>query len=303
VTQTHWAHRFDTFVRRKERQAREAAVEGFLTLADHSDRFTLERIGSPWTHDRFDGPFYRSSREDGRSLSLVFVRSREGNTVAEDPGSLGGGSTDQHLVYEGLSRVDADAVLAGAGTVLGSDVLFSVWHPELVRLRAALGKPRHPTQIIVSSRRAVTVRDELIFNVADVPAILITTDEEAVAYIGSAARRPWVHVIGTGTSIDLRRALDTLAREHHLPVISCVGGRTTAAALLDAGLVQDLYLTTSPESGGEPGTSLEPALADHDRALVVRKHGRGSESGVRFDHFRLSGRTSRPNVAAPPSRV
>jgi len=53
--------------------------------------------------------------------SLVFVQAADGNTVASDPALLGGGQTDKHIVYEGLSRVAADAVLAGARTVRGTE--------------------------------------------------------------------------------------------------------------------------------------------------------------------------------------
>ena len=81
---------------------------------------------------------------------LVFVQSRDGNTGTRSPSALGGGRTDEHLIYEGLSRVAADAVLAGAETVRDGNVIFSVWHPELVRMRAALGKPRHPLQVIAT---------------------------------------------------------------------------------------------------------------------------------------------------------
>ena len=31
-------------------------------------------------------------------VNLVFVESREGNTGADDPSTLGGGETDQHLI-------------------------------------------------------------------------------------------------------------------------------------------------------------------------------------------------------------
>jgi hypothetical protein len=65
-------------------------------------RFTA--IGNAWTRRLFDGPFYLSAApRDGVPVTgLVFVRSRDGNTVAKDPGTLGGGEADRHLVYEGL---------------------------------------------------------------------------------------------------------------------------------------------------------------------------------------------------------
>ena len=55
--------------------------------------------------------------------------------------------------------------------------------------------------------------------------------------------------------------------------------------LIDAGLVQDWYLTTSPKPGGEPNTPLYPRPLD--RRLILSKHGTGSESGVMFQHFQV----------------
>ena len=82
----------------------------------------------------------------GRLVRWCSVQSSDGNTCAADPGLLGGGNTDTHLIDEGLSRVAVDAVLAGAETVRRSEVVFSVWHPKLVDLRMSLGLSRHPVQ-------------------------------------------------------------------------------------------------------------------------------------------------------------
>lgn len=58
--------------------------------------------------------------------------------------------------------------------------------------------------------------------------------------------------------------------------ISAVGGRGLATELIDAGLVQDLYLTTSPITGGEPGTPWK-ALRGH-ASTVQRRRRRCFES-------------------------
>jgi hypothetical protein len=64
--------------------------------------------------------------------------------------------------------------------------------------------------------------------------------------------------------------------------ISAIGGRTIARALLDAHLIHDLYLTTSPRPGGHPGTPLYDKPLDG--RLVVRKSGTGPDAGVVFEH-------------------
>jgi hypothetical protein len=48
-------------------------------------------------------------------------------------------------------------------------------------------------------------------------------------------------------------------------------------------LVQDLYLTTGPNNGGEPNTPMFKGKLD--AATVLVKAGTGSEEGVRFVHL------------------
>ena len=65
--------------------------------------------------------------------------------------------------------------------------------------------------------------------------------------------------------------------------LSCVGGRELARQLLDADLIDEVYLTTSPTTGGEPNTPLYPRPLPG--RVIVRKHGSGPESGVVFEQF------------------
>ena len=53
---------------------------------------------------------------------------------------------------------------------------------------------------------------------------------------------------------DVRGPFARLRLDHGLAQISVVGGRNAATALVDAGLIQDLCLTTTSRAGGEPGT-------------------------------------------------
>ena len=139
-------------------------------------------IGNAWTRALFDGDFYRSaSNDDIPVTNLVFVESREGNTGADDPSTLGGGETDKHLIYEGLSRVDADAVFAGATTARSDELVFSVWHPELITLRLDLGHPRHPAQVVVVSRSSLRFETALMFQEPELPVYLVTTSDAAAS--------------------------------------------------------------------------------------------------------------------------
>ena len=283
--------RFDDYCRGKQAAAAVAVLPPYKTAAIDLRFGTFRAIGNSWSRSRFDGDFYRTAyvNLDIPVTNLVIVESIEGNTAADDPATLGGGATDKHLIYEGLSRVDADAVLAGATTARSDDLVFSVWHPELVDLRRELGRARHPAQVIVASRSAVRIEQALMFQEPEVPVFLVTTSDAASSLRLQVAARPWIRVIDGGQPLSMRTALRAL-RAHGVETLSAIGGRTTARALLREGVVHDLYLTTSAHRGGEPHTPLvEQPLDAHS---VVVKLGTGPEEGVRFVHYVLG--TGRP---------
>jgi riboflavin biosynthesis pyrimidine reductase len=276
---------FERYVKRKEELAAAARLSGFYTVEDATAGRGLVPIGHAWTRGLFDGNFYRREPADTvhPAVSLVFVQSRGGNTVADNPSALGGGETDTHLIYEGLSRVDADAVLAGAGTARGERIVFSVWHPELVALRLARGHARHPAQVIVTGRGDLPIESGLMFNEPTLRVFLITRSLLAGLLAERVHRRPWVEVIDAGDPVSLDTAL-RLLRRRDIHVVSAVGGRHTATSLLREELVREVYLTTSPIEAGEPNTPFyegsPPALT-----RVLAKAGRGAEADVRFEHF------------------
>lgn len=281
-----WGARFAQYAERKQRDAVAAAISPFVTEADHR-RPDLRAIGNTWSRANFDGDFYLSSPQPARpAASLVFVQSRDGNTGAANPSSLGGGEADKHLIYEGLSRAAADAVLAGAETIRGGNIVLSTWHPELVALRASLGLPRHPIQI-VATLRGMPLETGLLFNVPDVPVVVMTVPAVVAAMRDALAERPWVTPLPMRAPADVRAAFQDL-RRLGITTISCIGGRMLARQLLDAALIEDLYLTTAAKDGGEPGTPLYPGPLDGN--LVIRKRGTGADQGVVFEHLTLERR-------------
>jgi riboflavin biosynthesis pyrimidine reductase len=279
--------RFAEYALRREKEALAAALPPYETVADHAGP-TMIPLGNAWTDQLFDGRFYRSSRPAQPGLpvvNLVFVQSREGNTIAENPQMLGGGQTDKHLVYEGLSRVDADAVLSGAITARARSLVLSVWHPQLVNLRLSLGKPRHPIQVIVTASGDLHFDEGLMFQESELRSCVLAPSSAVAKLADRVKTAPWVEIIDAGEPLSMRSGLRQLA-SRGVQVVSVIGGRRTAQALLDEQTVADLYLTTSPITAGEPNTPFYtgPPLP---QTLVVEKRGTGAEVGVRFEHWRL----------------
>jgi riboflavin biosynthesis pyrimidine reductase len=285
ISPEHHGSRFDAYCRRKEAAAVLAPLAGLRTVFDRASGNGLRPIGNDWTRAVFDGDFH--VRDPGLpglpAVSLVFVQSREGNTVADDPSTLGGGETDKHLVYEGLSRVTADAVLAGAATARGEETVFSVWHPQLVALRQACGKPRHPAQVVVTASADLPLDRGLMFTAPELPVVIYAPSRVVGSVRERLRERLWIEVVDAGEPLSITAVMRYL-HDRGLRVISAVGGRQTAASLMREGLVSDLYLTTSAITAGEPDTPLlfeEPVRLE----ALVDKEGLGAETGVRFQHL------------------
>ena len=279
-----WGERYRAVEERRTERSL-AALEAVRTVEDRSavvsfsGHHRLHPVGNPWSVAAFDGPFFETRRDGGLSLGVVFVRSRDGNTATRNPAALGGGAVDEHLIYEGLSRVLAGAVIAGAGS-LHADAFFTVWHPELVALRLAAGLPRHPAQVVMSADGSVRPEEVLLFNVPGVPVYVLTSARGADRLAPALAARPWVTAV-TGTSLP-----EQFAALHSTGIrrACSVGGRRSATELVDAGLVQDVYLTTTPLAGGDPGTPWYTGTRDLRMETVVTKAWDGPHGGVRFEH-------------------
>jgi riboflavin biosynthesis pyrimidine reductase len=277
---------FQIFAAQKTREAEAAKIERLSTVFDWRDDSRVQGIGNAWSRLHYGGEFGLVRPHPMRTaVSLVFIQTKDGNTGGPDPGAFGGGGTDKHLIYEGLSRVAADAVLAGAGSV-HRNAFFSVWHPELVALRASLSLPRHPAQIVVSKRGRFDF-DTLLFNVPGVRAFLIAGDECVARHASALRARRWVRLIRSNGE-DLRPAFERLRLEDGVHRMSAIGGRHTATQLVDAGLAQDIYLTTTSLEGGEPGTPWYSGAISPQLTAVTNKRWDEVGSSVAFDHFLIT---------------
>ncbi len=279
---------FAEFAAVRTAEAERARIYPLVTLGFGPAPEGSRAIGNEWTRRLYDGPFHLPAATDGAlpAVSLVFVRSREGNTAIADPADLGGGATDKHLIYEGLSRVAADAVMAGAASAGGESVFFSLWHPEIIALRAALGLPRHPAQVVVTRAGGIDVERSRVFNVPEVAVYLLAAPRACERLGPAVRRRPWVRIVRFDGDL-LRTALAALRRQFGIARISTVGGRKTATALLDERIVQDICLTTTERSGGEPGTPFYLGERSLPTRPLVTKRGTDPDAPFVFEHLML----------------
>jgi riboflavin biosynthesis pyrimidine reductase len=169
----------------------------------------------------------------------------------------------------GLLRACADAVLVGAGTMPSSPrTLWTAEHayppaaPLYGELRRSRGRPPRPTLAVLSGSGSVDPRHPAL----EEGSLVLTSERGAARLRGRLPRATTVLVVGAEAPVDPAVAIDALRRRGHELILS-EGGPTAFGALVAAGLVDELFLTTSPLLAGRSGRSPRPALVERAELL------------------------------------
>jgi riboflavin biosynthesis pyrimidine reductase len=170
-------------------------------------------------------------------------------TLHERSGSLGD-SADRAL-FHGL-RSAVDAVLVGAGTVRTERYGRLIRDPATRRLRAARGLTPEPLACIVSGRLRLGGEVPLLSE-PEARVLIITNSTESIGSPG--AHVDYVRVAGAPLRLDA--ALAELSGAYAVRLLLCEGGPRLAGTLLAEGLLDELFLSISPQlaSGGAAGAS------------------------------------------------
>jgi riboflavin biosynthesis pyrimidine reductase len=186
--------------------------------------------------------------------------------------SLGGRSgplSDRadRALFHGL-RSAVDAVLVGAGTVRTERYGRMIPDASSRSLRTRRGLAEEPLACIVSGRLAL---DDEIPLLGEPSARVVILTASAASLPATAASVEYVRAARDG-HLDLAAALGELRKRFEIHSLLCEGGPHLAMQLLDAGLLDELFLSLSPLlAGGEPaggealrilaGRELEPPVA------------------------------------------
>lgn len=165
------------------------------------------------------------------------------------------GSEVDHYLFRTL-RGWADVVLSGAGTLRENDVIAAT-HASLQAERRAAGRPAHPTAVVVT-RRAEFSDDVLrkrFFTHREATPVVVTTElaRDADRRRVTTAGAELVVVPATPEGeIDLRAVLDRFSSRGVRRVLA-EGGPSTNRRLVEAGLVDELFVTLTARVVGEAG--------------------------------------------------
>jgi riboflavin biosynthesis pyrimidine reductase len=195
------------------------------------------------------------------------------------------GKSEADRFVMGLLRACADAVLIGAGTLRAAP--DSLWSPgfifpdataEFAALRRDLGRTDEPRLVVLTARGEVDPHHRAF----EAGALVLSTEAGATNLRRRLPASSTVLALGDGRAIDLVDVIGTLRGEGHDVLIS-EGGPTVIGGLLQAGLLNELFLTVSPilagrsAVGGRPGLvegiDLLPSQKVSGDLSSVRKHG------------------------------
>lgn len=208
---------------------------------------------APWDRARPDRPCVLGN----------MVTSIDGH-VTVDGGSTGLGGDGDKAMFHALRGV-VDAVLAGAGTLRAERYGRLVRKPERRAQREALGLAPDPAMLILT--RSGDVPWEAPLFAEPEQRVGIATGRE-VDVPNEVSAQLTIVTLDDPTPAD---ALHALGRELDLRSVLCEGGATLNAALVDAGVLDELFVTLHPELiGGDPDASRLIAPLQRSANLELR---------------------------------
>lgn len=176
------------------------------------------------------------------------VSSADGATVVEGVTEQLGSAGDRHIFM--LLRSLADAILVGAQTVRAEGYGPPKVRREFAGAREARGQAAPPRLAVVSRSLHLDWQSPLFTEQRSRPFVLApaSADQQRLRDAAEVA-----DVVSVGDpELDLAAALAQL-RESGVAALLCEGGPTLNAALLQAGLIDELCLTISPSLVGRGG--------------------------------------------------
>ena len=191
--------------------------------------------------------------------TVVLAMSADGkiSDFKRSPARFGSAQDQFHLEQQ---VANADGVLFGAGTLKAYGTTMRVSSPELLEQRQQQGKPPQPVQIIGSG--SGRIEDNLRFFKQPVPRWLLTTtigEQQCQVKLEFEriinAESPAVDPTQPSGKINWKMAFQQL-QELGLNKLAILGGGQLVASLLEADLIDEIWLTVCPVIlGGETAPS------------------------------------------------
>jgi riboflavin biosynthesis pyrimidine reductase len=203
-------------------------------------------------------------------IAANFVSTLDGVVTFAIPGQSGGGEisggNEADRFIMGLLRASADAIVAGAETVnatapahrwTGAGVYPPASQAYARYRKEVLGKPRDPLTVVVTGRGHLDLGHSL-FHDNDAAVLIVTSalgkDRLLQSGAGQLPSTQIRELAALDGSIDPRAIASLLENEFQIRLLLHEGGPTLLGSFVSAGIVDELFLTISPQiAGRSPG--------------------------------------------------
>jgi riboflavin-specific deaminase-like protein len=200
-------------------------------------------------------------------------------TIAGRSGPIGSQSDTAMLV--GL-RTRVDAVMIGAGTMRAERYGRVIADPAKRQRRERDGLPHDPLMVIISGRLDLPW-DAPLFTEGHGSVLVCTTSEADPPECATPVRV----LRQRGEQLDLTAVLEHLRGERGVRAVLCEGGPHLHAQLIDAGLVDELFVTHAPKLAGGAGPGLVAGLEERAREVELAWLLTEPDTGELFGRYRM----------------
>lgn len=219
-------------------------------------------------------------RADGLPYTIAnFVETLDGVVSYNAPGQTGGGVISgnnlQDKMVMGLLRAWADAVILGTGSLhydanhIHTPVgIFPDLAREYAEMRRLLLKSeQEPMSVVVTASGQIDLEDAT-FHTAGLRSLIVTTAQgykflaQRTVPQATEVRVVGSQTVGAHVEVNLQEALALLANEYNVRIALYEGGPTLLASLMAGNLLNELFLTLSPQVAGRSSAVHRLALVE-----------------------------------------
>ncbi len=190
---------------------------------------------------------------------LNLVQSADG--MASIGGKASGLGTDVDRRVMRTLRAKSDAVMVGGGTIRAERLSLSLDAEDMRPV---------PRAVILTNSGDIPLESNLVRDPRQKVLVLLpeSAGQGAERHIERLAEIRRVPAAASG-EIDVQRAVEILTSDYGIDVLLCEGGPTLNRALIEADLVNELFLTVAPMLVGELNPGPTSTQAPRERPLSL----------------------------------
>jgi riboflavin-specific deaminase-like protein len=207
-----------------------------------------------------------------------FVITLDGRATLRGRSGPIGSDTDTAMLVGLRTRVDA--LMIGAGTMRAERYGRIIPDQHKRARRERLGLPHDPLAVIVSGRLDLPWDAEL-FTVGQGRVLIFTSSAAELPPTATPVRAERHE-----HAVDLVEAMRFLREERGVRALLCEGGPRLHAQLLEAGLVDELFVTHAPKLAGGAGPTMAVGLPEAERPVELVSLL--EEDGELFGRYRVT---------------